>query len=239
MHTRYLALTLAMAVLIPALLQAQTTSPGPGIDVEIVNPVDGSNNFCAQIGQPFWAEVWVRPGDDTTSCSLGCGTVAGGTGKIAAAAVDIGFDPLELSMSTAETNPDPSSAAVDGLVMNGNVLSGRVGWSLAGDWVVDGDPSSGLEGPCTQTLLDSPGWVFRIQLTATASGSGLVSLSRQPEFALSFADHCGAGAFTPASGDLDELVPGFVTTACSDQADIVFADSLETGSTGRWSSVHP
>lgn len=230
---------LAVALLLTSAGTAQTTSPGPGIDIEIVNPADGSNNFCAQSGVPFWAEIWVRPGDLTTTCSLGCGSVDGGTAAIAAAAVQARFDTTMLSFGSAETNPDPGFAAVDGLVMTDHTASGRVGWSLAGDWVVDGDPSGGLEGPCTQTLLDSPGWVFRIQLTATASGSGLVSLSRQPEFALSFADHCGAGAFTPASGDLDELVPGFVTTACSDQADIVFADSLETGSTGRWSSVHP
>lgn len=239
MHNRHLVLTFALIALVPAFLRAQTTSPGPGIDVEIVNPSDGSNNFCAQIGQPFWAEVWVHPGDVSTNCSLGCGTVDGGTAALATAAVGTRFDAAMLSFATAETNPDPTSAAVDGLVLTTNSASGRIGWTLAGDWIVDGDPSSGLAGPCTQSLLDGPGWVFRIQLTATADGSSLISLPRQPEFALSFADHCNATAYTLASADLDELIPGFVTTSCSSQADIVFADGLETGSTGRWSNVNP
>lgn len=164
---------------------------------------------------------------------------AGGTAKIATAAVDVGFNPSLLSLQSAETNPDPGSAAVDGLVATGNTAAGRVGWSLAGDWMVDGDPTSGLEGPCTMDLLDTPGWVFRIQLTATAQGSSLLALGRQPGFELSFADHCSATAFTLTSGDLDELVPGFVTTACSNQSDIVFTDSFEIGSTGRWSNSAP
>jgi hypothetical protein len=237
MYTRHLVLSFALIILIPTILTAQTTTPGPGIDVEIVNPVDGGNTFCASVGTPFWAEIWVRPGDQTTTCSLGCGSVDGGTAALAAAAVAVGFDPARLAFAAAETNPNPSFAAVDGLVSTGTAAAGRVGWSLAGDWLVNGDPSSGLAGPCTQQLLSSPGWVFRVQLAATAGGSSLISISRQPEFPLSFADHCGSAAFTLGSGDLDELVPGFVTTSCSSLADILFVDGFETGTPARWSSV--
>ncbi|MEE4271582.1 MAG: hypothetical protein V2I67_07910 [Thermoanaerobaculales bacterium] len=237
MRNQHLILTLALAAFVPAALTAQTTTPGPGIDVEIVNPVDGGNNFCAQLGSPFWAAVWVRPGDQNTTCSLGCGSVGGGTAAIATAAVAVEFDPAKLAFAAAETNPDPSFAAVDGLVASGTAAAGRIGWSLAGDWLVNGDPSSGLAGPCTQQLLDSHGWVFRVQLQPISGGSSLIGLPRQPDFALSFADHCGTAAFTISSSDLDELVPGFVTTSCSSLADILFADGFETGTPARWSSI--
>lgn len=239
MRSRHTILFVILSSLLALTATAQTTTPGPGIDVEIVNPVDGSNNFCVQAGTPFWAQVWVQPGNVATSCSLGCGTVAGGTANLASASIEVGFDPGMFDVTAMETNPSPGTAAVDGLVRTANAASGRVGWSLAGDWVVDGDPSSGLEGPCTRDLLDSVGWAFRIELTATASGSSLLDLRRQPEFELSFADHCSTTAFTLTSGDLDELVPGFVTTSCSSQADILFYDGFDVGSTQRWANEVP
>ncbi|MCD4751322.1 MAG: hypothetical protein K8R59_18280, partial [Thermoanaerobaculales bacterium] len=42
--------------------EAQTTTPGPAIDVEIYNPVDGTNTFCVAPGEYFEAHVWVSPG---------------------------------------------------------------------------------------------------------------------------------------------------------------------------------
>lgn len=235
MRNPYVVIILACVTLGPAIASAQTTTPGVGIDVEIVNPVDGSNNFCASVGVPFWAEVWVRPGSHVTMCSLGCGSVTGGTAAIATAAVAVEFDPTKLAFSVAESNPDPSFAAVDGLVTTAGAVAGRVGWTLAGDWIVNGDPASGLAGPCNQQMLDTVDWVFRVQLEATSSGSTLVSFARQPDFALSFADHCAPSAFTVASGDVDEIVPGYVTTNCTGQGEIIFGDGLETGTTERWS----
>ena len=225
---------LAVALLLTSTGTAQTTSSGPGIDIEIVNPVDGSNNFCVELGVPFWAEVWVRPGNQTTTCTLGCGTADGGTGNIATAAIEARFDTAKLTFGTSETNP--GTAAVDGLFISTNAAVGRVGWSLAGDWIVDGNPSSGLNDPCTMTHLNTPGWTFRVQLTATAAGNSLITLPVQPHFQLSFADHCGAAPFTVAGGDIDELVVGYVTTECTSQTDFIFGDGLETATTGRWSA---
>ena len=127
---------------------AQTTSP-PGIDIEIFNPEDGSNAFCVTPSEPFWIHVFVRPGEQSLSCDLPCGNgVPGGSANIAAGVIDLLFDVTLLEFQEAESNPDPGFAAVDGLLQTLNVDDGRIGWALAGDWVVNGYPASGLNDPC-------------------------------------------------------------------------------------------
>jgi hypothetical protein len=233
---RITKLALALLLVLPAAAMAQTTTPGASIDLEIYNPIDGSSTFCSDVGVPFWANVYVRPGSDATSCSLACGTVAGGPANIGTGVIDVAFDPAALSYVSAETNPDPTFAAVDGLLQTQNLASGRIGWALAGDWLVDGDPVSGLNDPCAMQKLDAPGWVFRVQLQPVTGAASPLALVQQPDFALSFADMCGSPAFTVAGGGIDEVRSALYIGPC---ADILFADDFESGTTGAWSVVVP
>lgn len=224
-------LVLGLLLALPLAAAAQTTTPGPSIDVEIYNPADGSNTFCAEVGVPFWAHVYVRPGTDATSCSLACGAVNGGAANIGTGVIDLSFDTNVLSFLGAETNPDVGFAAVDGLVQTGNAAAGHVGWALAGDWIVDGDPASGLNDPCAMQMLDSPGWVYRVQLQLDSMASTFLTLSRPPDFQLSFADMCGSNAFTVAGGGIDEVLGAVVFSDCTN---LLFADGFESGGTTAW-----
>ena len=235
-RTRIMMLVLAALLVLPVAAVAQTTTPGPGVDVEIYNPVDGSHSFCSDVGTPFWANVYVRPGSNATTCSLACGTVDGGNANIATGVIDVGFDPAALSFVAAETNPAPGFAAVDGLIQTQNLAAGRLGWALAGDWVVDGDPNSGLTTPCAMQKLDTAGWVFRVQLQPISGAASAITLRQPPDFQLSFADACGSPAFTQAGGDIDELVSALYLGPCTD---ILFADDFESGGTTMWSTVVP
>ncbi len=227
-------LALAVLLLMPVAVVAQTTTPGAGIDVEIYNPVDGTNTFCVNPGETFWANVYVRPGDNATTCSQTCGMVAGGTNNIGTAAVDLAFDPAVLSLVSAENNPDPGFAAVDGLIQTQNAAFGYVGWALAGDWMTDGDPMSGLNNACDMLKLDGPGWVYRVQFSADAYGPTSLTVRQQPDFELSFADMCGGPAFTVASADIDEVVSAQVVIPCTT---VLFLDGFEDSTTSAWSET--
>ncbi len=233
---RITRLVLAVLLALPVAAAAQTTTPGASIDIEVYNPVDGTNTFCADVGVPFWANVYMSPGSDAASCDLTCGAVSGGPANIGTGVIDMSFDAGMLSYLGAETNPDPGFAAVDGLLQTENTAGGRVGWALAGDWMVDGDPTSGLNDACTMQMLDTPGWVFRVQLQLDAPGSTTLTLSRPPDFQLSFADMCGSDAFTVAGGGIDEVVQATVFSDCTN---LMFADGFESGDATAWSSSQP
>ena len=93
MHRTALACLAAAALMAAApAAVAQTTLPGGAIDVEIYNPADGTNLICAAPGDTLWAGLYVRPASgagSTMTCSLLCGSAAGGPGSLAAAAVDV------------------------------------------------------------------------------------------------------------------------------------------------------
>jgi|GEM_PF-2028535 len=218
---------------------AQTTT-APGIDVEVYDPVSGANALCVELGSSFWAHVWLRPGEAATSCILGCGPADGGSAHLAAAAVDVAFDPGRLTFEGASNNPDPAHAAVDGLLQTQNVAGGRVGWALAGDWTPDADPVTGtLADPCAMRKLDRADWVFRLQLTASSPGLSTVSLRRETDplpFALSFADICGNPAFTQSNGGVDE-VGNLVVMVAASCDDVVFFDNFERRDTSAWNQA--
>jgi hypothetical protein len=215
---------------------AQTSVPGPAIDLEIVNPSDDTNTFCVAPGDTLTARLFVRPGSQATSCTPSCGSVvAGGAAHIATAVVDIAFDNQKLNL-TGHTN-NAVTAAVDGLVQD-NAAQGRIGWALAGDWSPDGDTSGTLATPCDMQLLENASWVLETQFTVqpTASGMTILHLRRDSDgFALSFADICSDEAMTVASGGIDEIIDGIVliSTSCTST---LFFDGFEDGTAGRWSS---
>ncbi len=233
---RITRLALAVLLVLPVAAAAQTTTPGASVDVEIYNPVDGSNTFCVDPGVPFWAHVYVRPGSDSTTCELACGTVNGGPANIATGVIDMSFDPNVMSVISSETNPDPGFAAVDGLMQTDNVASGRVGWALAGDWEVNGNSASALNDACTMQKLDGPGWVYRVQFQMDSPASTALTLSVPPEFQLSFADMCGSAAFTVDGGGIDEVVYAQIIGDC---ANLMFSDGFEIGDTSAWSWSQP
>ncbi len=218
---------------------AQTSTP-PGIDIEVYDPVSGTNSLCADLGSSFWAHVWVRPGAVTSSCTLGCGPADGGPAHLATAAVDVAFDPGRLIFDEGGNNPGTSFAAVDGLLQTQNLADGRVGWALAGDWTPDADPLTGsLADPCSMLKVSSPDWVFRIQFTASSAGLTTVRLRREtdtPPFALSFADICGNPAFRQSNGGVDE-VGDLVVMVAPTCDDVVFFDNFERRDTSAWNQA--
>jgi hypothetical protein len=130
---------------------------------------------------------------------------------------------------------------VDGLLQTFNLAFGRLGWALAGDWQVDGDPGSGLRDPCAMQKLSGAGWVIRVQFEAVGEGATVLHLrdgDDHPPFDLSFADICGSGDFTVDSGDIDELVDATVVIdpICSVA---IFSDGFESGDTSAWSATLP
>jgi len=215
---------------------AQTSIPGSAIDLEIVNPSDGTNTFCVSPGDSLTARLFVRPGTQATSCTPSCGSVVfGGTAHIATAVIDIAFDNQKLNL-TGHTN-NTATAAIDGLIQD-NATQGRVGWALAGDWTPDGDTSGTLATPCDMQLLESASWVLETQFTVQPTASGITALHLRNEgegFALSFADICSNEAMTTASGGIDEIIDGTVLVSASCTS-VLFFDGFEDGTAGRWSS---
>ncbi len=238
-NCRSIVLLVVLAALWVGLADAQTTTP-PGIDVEVFNPVDGSNSFCVAPSQSFWAHVFVRPGLEVLSCTHSCSPpdVAGGSANLATGVIDLSFATSMLHFSQAETNPDPGHAAVDGLVIDNHTAEGRIGWALAGDWNINGDITSGLKSPCDQLKIQSEAWVFRVQFTAQTEGISAIHIRRQADdmpFQLSFADSCQSPAFTLGNGGIDEAVDGMVLVSTSCAA-LLFSDGFESGDTSAWTA---
>jgi hypothetical protein len=220
---------------------AQTTST-PGIDVEVYNPSDGSNTFCVNPGASFVANVLLRPGVSTLTCTPACGTtVNGGSAALAAGVIDLDFDETLFTSVSAETNP--ATVAAHGLLQD-NTTEGRIGWALVGNWTTPGDPSSVLLDPCTMVMLEVTDWVYRVNLSAQSAAQGLTTLylrrqTDSPPFALSFADICASPAFTVDSGDIDELRNATVMIA-DDCLQVIFYDAFESADLGKWTrSVDP
>ena len=233
-------LALAAVLLAAPFGAAQTTQAGPAIDVEVYNPADGSNAFCAAPGDSFWAGLYVRPasGPGTTmSCSVLCGTAVGGPGSLAAGAVDVAFNGSRLAYFAASVNPDPGFAAVDGLVQEQNVTAGRVGWALAGDWTPNGSTAGVLADPCAMLKLAQPGWVATFGFSVLVEGQTVLEIREQPGFALSFTDICGAPVYTQGNGGIDEVVAATVSTECPEVADIIFRNGVETGDASVWTAL--
>ena len=233
-----LILPVIAALLASGLCLAQTTTP-PGIDVEIYNSSDGSNRVCVPSGSSFWANVFVRPGSQSTSCPLACGSALGGSANLATAVIDVAFDSARLSFNQAQDNPNQSYAAVDGLIQTQNVGSGRVGWALAGDWTPNADTGGTLASPCDMQKLSTAGWVFRMQFTGASTGMTTLHLRRendQAPFALSFADICGNPAFKESNGGVNQVrdMVVMVNTTCNG---VLFFDNFERGDTSMWSAT--
>jgi hypothetical protein len=235
---RRVALVLsALAVLLASGLCLAQTSTAPGIDVEIYNPVNATNRVCVTSGSTFWANVFVRPGSQSTACSPSCGSALGGSANIATAVVDVAFDTARLGFIQAQSNS--ASAAVDGLIQTQNVDSGRVGWALAGDWTPNADPDGTLADPCAMQKLNAAGWVFRMQFTGIGAGMTTLRLRREsdlPSFALSFADICGNPAFKQSNGAIDQ-VGDMVVMVASTCNDVIFFDNFERRDTSAWSNT--
>jgi hypothetical protein len=229
----------AIALLLAGAPQAQTTT-APGIDVEVYNPLNGTNRVCTAPGGAFWANVMVRPGSGAITCNPGCGIAAGGAANLATAVIDLAFDPGILALSQAENNPTTGHAAVDGLIQTQNAGEGRIGWALAGDWTPNADPNGSLANPCVMQKLATTDWVFRVQLAAsTDERMTSVRLRREIDsqpFELSFADVCGSPAFKESTGVVNEVrgLAVMVTASC---ADVLFFDIFESADTSAWSQT--
>lgn len=220
-------------------LAAQTSTAGAGIDLELINPDDGSNTICVNPGQALRVRLYFHPGTGTASCSPTCGSIQGGNSHPAAAVIDMDYDPAVLSFVGASNNPDSALAAVDGLIQD-NSGNGRVGWALAGDWSPDASTGGSLATPCATTLLDSAGWLAEFNFTAGSTiSSTTIHLRRQTDstpFPLSFADFCSP-AFTPENGGVDEVIDATVYISATCPAEI-FSDGFETGDMNSWSAFH-
>lgn len=225
---------MVFSALVPLVAAAQTTTDGPAIDVEVFNPADGSNLFCAQPGSTLTARLFIRPGTQNTSCTPSCGSVVpGGTAHLATALLDLEFDPARLTFTSASNNG--GTAAVDGLIQD-NAGTGRIGWALAGDWTPNATTSGLLANPCSMGLLDQAGWVTEMEFTVPTAASGLTVLHLRraaDEFPLSMADLCGDEAFREDNGGIDEIVDAQVLIA-PDCSSALFFDGFETSDTGRW-----
>ena len=241
MGSRTTAVALVLALLPGGFCLAQTSTE-LGIDIELYDPITGSNRACVAPGAELWVHAFVRPGNGALICDLPCGSgIPGGSGNIATAAIDVAFDGTRLRYSQGGSNPDPAYAAVDGLMQEQNVAAGRVGWALTGDWIVDGDPGSGLIDPCSMLKLQSEGWVFRLRFVGVSEGLTAIVLRREaddPSFALSFADICGSTAFTETNGGIDEIKSAAVLVS-NECLDVLFFDGFESGDTSAWSAVVP
>ena len=231
-------LVVALAV---SVVSAQTTTPGDAIDIEIVNPADGSNAFCVSPAQTITARVFVRPGSGTLSCSLACSppSVPGGSANIATAVVDLGFDPTALSYVGGSIENNTATAAIQGIAQEQNVADSRIGWALAGTWSTPGNPASTLASPCATQMLTTADWAFQLQFQATGDGMTTIHLRRESDvapFALSFADMCGTEAFKKSNGGIDEVKDAIVMVT-GDCQDAIFFDNFDNGDTARWSET--
>jgi hypothetical protein len=226
-----------VAILATSLAWAQTTTPGDAIDIEVVNPVDGSNTFCVTPSEILTARVHVRPGTGSLSCSLSCSppSIPGGSANIATAAIDMAFDPARISYVPSSLQNNQTTAAVQGIPQL-NLADNRVGWALAGGWSTPGDPSSTLLSPCDMPLLTNDSWVFSVQFQAESLGTTTLRLRREtddPPFALSFADICGTEAFKQSNGGIDEVKNGTVLVS-QDCTGVIFFDGFGSGDTNAW-----
>jgi len=230
------------AMLAASLVSAQTSTPGDAIDIEVVNPADGSNAFCVAPSETFTTRVFVRPGTGTLSCSLSCSppSIPGGSANIAAAVVDLGFESTELAYVDQSIQSNPGTTAAQGIAQVQNVADGRIGWALAGTWSTPGDPASTLMSPCQTEMLTTAGWVFEVEFQAISEGMTSVHIRGEtddPPFALSFADICGTEAFKTSNGGIDE-VKGATVLVSTDCSNALFIDAFEGGDSSRWASVN-
>jgi hypothetical protein len=229
----------AALLLVGSMASAQTTQPGDAIDIEIINPADGSNTFCVAPSATIEARVFVRPGTGTLSCSLSCSppSVPGGSANIATAVVDVAFDTATLSYLPGTLQSNPATVAAQGLPQTQNLGDGRIGWALAGNWSTPGDPGSTLLSPCAMQMLTTADWAFRAQFQAATGGMTTLRLRRETDaqpFALSFADICGSEAFKQSNGGIDEIRDAIVMVS-DDCSNVIFFDNFSSGDTDRWS----
>jgi len=216
MRTIVSVFSVAMFLSLAALGQAQTSTPGTGIDVEVFNVADGGNTFDGEVDGTFWAHVFIRPGGDSLTCELACrspsGIAYGGPANIATGVIDITFDTTSLEYLGSENNPN--TAAVDGLIQEQYLNQGRIGWALAGDWTPDADAENGkLADPCVMAKLSTADWVFRVQFKIVKEAPSTIHIRREGDvqkFPLSFADVCGSPAFKEGNGGIDEVINGEV-----------------------------
>ncbi len=233
-------LTLTAVCALSATAAAQSSTPGPAIDVEIFNSTDGTNSFCAAPGDTFWAYVYISPatgGASSFQCFTPCGLVQGGPANIAAATIDVAFDPTHLAFHSAFNNGFMGAAAADGMLRLEALGTGRLGWVLAGDWTPDGDTAGTLADPCEMGLLDQSGWIVRFAFTVQTSGSSDIVLRDEPAFPLAFADICGSPTFSSATGDIDEVLSATVSSgspACPELNGIIFRNGFEIGDLSAW-----
>lgn len=233
-----LAAAVACAVTAPA--AAQTSTPGPGIDVEIYDANGGGNWFCAAPGDTVWAYLYVGPAigaGSSIECAAPCGSALGGPANIAAATIDVAFDPDHLAFFSAFNNGFMGAVGADGLLQLQSLAAGRVGWALAGDWTPDGDTSGTLADPCQMSLLDQPGWMVRLGFNVRSAGTTQIDLRNEPDFPLAFADICGSEVFTSSNGGIDEVRPATVSTGspdCPHLDGVIFRNGFETGDVSAW-----
>lgn len=228
-------------LLVGSVVSAQTTQPGNAIDIEIINPADGSNRFCVAASATIEARVFVRPGTDSLSCTLDCSppNVAGGSANIATAVIDLDFDSSVLSYVNASIANNAATTAVQGLPQVQNVSDDRIGWALAGTWSTPGNTNSALLSPCDTQMITTHDWLFSAQFQATGTGMTTLRLRRETDsqpFALSFADICGTEAFKESNGGIDEVRSAVVMVAVDCQS-VIFFDNFDNGDAAQWSSV--
>jgi len=229
----------AAVLLASSLVSAQTTQPGDAIDIEVFNPVDGSNVFCVAPAETVQARVFVRPGTDSLTCNLSCSgpSVPGGSANIATAVIDLGFNGDSLTYVPGSIAANSGTAAVQGLPQEQNLADDRIGWALAGSWSTPGDPGSALLSPCDMQMVTTADWLFQMQFQAMGVGMSNLSLRQETDdapFALSFADICGTEAFKRSNGGIDEVRSAIVMVS-NDCNGVIFFDNFGSGDTDRWS----
>lgn len=236
-------LTVVSAVLlIGSLASAQTTQPGDAIDLEVYNPIDGSNRFCVAPPATIEARVYLRPGTDSSTCTLSCSppNVPGGSANIATAVIDLAFDSTKLTYVNGSIESNSATTAIQGLAQDQNIGDGRIGWALAGTWSTPGDPASSLLSPCEMQMITTSDWVFGVEFQAVGTGMTRLHLRRETDatpFALSFADICGTEAFKQSNGGIDEVRNAVVMVA-TDCQNVLFFDNFGSGDVSQWSSAN-
>lgn len=228
-------------LLMGSLTAAQTTQPGDAIDLEVFNPVTGSNRFCVPSSGTLDARVYLRTGADSLTCSLSCSgpSVAGGSANIATAVIDVAFDPDILNFVSGSLAGNTATAAIQGLAQEQNLADGRIGWALAGSWSDPGNPNSTLLTPCEMQMISSDDWIYEMQFEPIGTGMTTIHLRRETDsepFALSFADICGTEAFKQSNGGIEEIRDAVVMVA-TDCQDVLFFDNFGTGDASQWSGA--
>ncbi len=229
----------SVLLLIGSFASAQTTQPGDAIDLEVFNPIDGSNRFCVAPSATIEARVYLRPGTGSSTCTLSCSppNVPGGSANIATAVIDLAFDSTRLTYVNGSIESNSATTAIQGLAQEQNIADGRIGWALAGTWSTPGNPSSTLLSPCEMQMITTPNWVFGVEFQAAGTGMTTLRLRRESDttpFALSFADICGTEAFKQSNGGIDEVRNAVVMVA-TDCQDAIFFDNFGTGDSAMWS----